>query len=240
MATDELDAVFPGAEMSTAELAPIMAGVTQDAPDIAPAVPFPPPGAELVTAFTVLGDPAGAGSKVSGVATRKDPVTGKRVPILRENGMPKTFTKDSSGGKGKTWRQEVAAAAFAARQRAGQTQAIREVPLVLEVTFFRPRNQGHHGTGRNAGVLKGSAPAAPFTRPDALKLARAVEDAITSSIWHDDSQIVDGRQRKVYGEPARAEVRVWRLPATVADVRAAAITVPDDVDDALQVALPIG
>ena len=44
-----------------------------------------------------------------------------------------------------------------------------------------------------------------------LKLARAVEDALTGIVWRDDAQIVDEQLSKVYGEPARVEVDVAEL-----------------------------
>jgi hypothetical protein len=45
-------------------------------------------------------------------------------------------------------------------------------------------------------------------RPDVLKLARAIEDAITGVIWVDDSQIIDEHLYKRWGDPARVEVTI--------------------------------
>jgi Holliday junction resolvase RusA-like endonuclease len=183
-------------------------------------VEWPPPGAELVVEMVVLGEPKPAGSKTSGVAYRRGP-DGKPEPV-RKNGKIVTFTKDSSGAPGKAWRQEVAEAVAQEMFDATLDLLAKGVPLVFEATFVRPRASGHYGSGRNAEKLRDGAPAWPTTRPDGLKLARGVEDAITSVLWHDDSQIVDGRQRKVFGSPERAEFRVWRLPVTVGDLRASA------------------
>lgn len=159
--------------------------------------------------FTVLGHPSPAGSKTSGVAYRKGP-DGKPVPVTK-NGKIVTFTKDSSGQAGKDWRQTVASTGFAARASSPFGDVELDGPLVVEMTFFRPRLASHFGTGRNAGVLKPSAPAAPDTRPDVLKLARAVEDALTSILWTDDARIVDERLRKVWGSPERVEIMVRPL-----------------------------
>lgn len=64
---------------------------------------------------------------------------------------------------------------------------LRSVAIHLAMTFSHPRPKSHFtGSGR----LKSSAPRHPISRPDVLKLARAVEDALTSVIWHDDAQIV--------------------------------------------------
>ena len=74
------------------------------------------------------------------------------------------------------------------------------VPLAVEFTFFMPRPKGHFRTGRNADVLRPSAPAFPCGKPDVLKLARGVEDAMTAIIYQDDSQIVSERLFKRYAE----------------------------------------
>ena len=54
-------------------------------------------------------------------------------------------------------------------------------------------------------------PPFPTARPDLLKLARAVEDAIQSVVYRNDSQIVDEVLHKRYGEPARVEVVLVEL-----------------------------
>lgn len=181
---------------------------------------WPPPAAEQVLEFTVLGEAKPAGSKTSGVAY-------KGGKPLTKNGKIVTFTKDSSGAPGKAWRQEVAAVARDAVMAQAIAEPLRGMPLALELVIYRPRPSAHYGSGRNAAVLKGSAPAAPITRPDVLKLARAIEDSLTSIAWHDDSQITDERLVKRYGSPARVEVRVWSLPATLGDLRQAASVVPE-------------
>jgi Holliday junction resolvase RusA-like endonuclease len=60
-------------------------------------------------------------------------------------------------------------------------------------------------------LLKGSAPEWPVARPDALKLARAAEDALTGIVWADDAQIVVERLGKVFGPREGCRVRVRRL-----------------------------
>src|SRR5207244_637695 len=83
-------------------------------------------------------------------------------------------------------------------------------PVVIHFTFYRQRPAAHYGTGRNSGTLKASAPVYPTTRPDALKLARGVEDALTGIVYRDDAQIVEERLFKRYGRPG-CEVKVWRV-----------------------------
>lgn len=145
--------------------------------------------------FFVEGHPQTAGSKAA-IANPKDPSR----PIVVESGDRRA--------KG-AWREDV---------REGARRAIVALdgewcldgPFAVEFTFHRRRPKGHYGSGRNAGLVKASAPLHPATRPDALKLSRAVEDALTAIVWHDDAAIVDERLRKVWGvrEGVAVEVRV--------------------------------
>jgi crossover junction endodeoxyribonuclease RusA len=87
--------------------------------------------------------------------------------------------------------------------------------IVLEVKFRLPRPKGHYGTGRNAGLLKPSAPFHPAGRPDLDKLLRSTFDALgEAGVWGDDSQVVTVRGQKVYAtdyEPTGATIRVMSL-----------------------------
>lgn len=139
-------------------------------------------------AFTVYGDPAPAGSK-----TRATSPDGSR-----------TWVRDSSK-RSYPWKAAVSAAAGEAMNGDG----LLDGPLFLSLTFFRTRPSSHFGTGRNAGVLKPSAPAHPTKKPDVLKLARAVEDAMTGIVYRDDAQIVVERLEKRFDSgPSRVEVFV--------------------------------
>jgi Holliday junction resolvase RusA-like endonuclease len=86
-------------------------------------------------------------------------------------------------------------------------------PVAIELAFRWPRPKGHFGTGRNAGVLKTSAPSWPAGPPDVDKLARAVLDALTGLVFADDAQVVDLGLRKRYadGEPPGVTVTVHDL-----------------------------
>lgn len=137
--------------------------------------------------FTVYGDAKPAGSKRAFV----NPRTGK--PIVT----------DDSGKAGKDWRRNVSAAAA----EVAPDELLRGA-LAVTFLFYRPRPKSHFRTGANAHLLRDSAPRDPITRPDVLKLARAVEDACTGIIWHDDSQIVSEHLYKAYGDSARTVVQV--------------------------------
>lgn len=151
-----------------------------------------PAGTAACVSFTAYGLPQPAGSK--------------RAFTHRHTG--RVMVVDAAKGS-RGWKQEVAAAARAAMT----TQAVDgggllpDGPLALHVQFFLPRPKGHIG----ARGLRPSAPDYPTTRPDATKLLRAVEDALTGIIWRDDAQVVVQTVSKHYGEPARCEVEITPL-----------------------------
>lgn len=77
----------------------------------------------------------------------------------------------------------------------------KDIPLRCDITFYLPRPAGHYGSGKNTGKLKVNAPTRPTGKPDRDNLDKAVCDAITAAcVWHDDSQVTDGRIRKRYNE----------------------------------------
>lgn len=114
----------------------------------------------------------------------------------------------------KPWRRMVADAAALHRPT-----ELLDGPLVADMVFTFARPKSHFGTGRNAHLLKATAPAAPAVAPDLSKLARSTEDALTGIIWRDDSRVVAyGRLAKVYAgsdDPDALEV-----PGAVIRVRA--------------------
>ena len=187
---------------------------------------WPPPLSKKVLEGRVDGEAKTAGSKNAGVIRSKDapnPHTGKPdgnlhpVPVPTRDGgtTAKTFVADSSGKPGKTWRSDIRDAVAAIYDVA--TQGVLDVPLVLEVVFFRPHNSGHYGANNN---LLPSAPAYPVARPDGTKLLRAFEDALTAVLWKDDSRIVSCRWDKRFvpiDQPPHVEFAVWELPAKVGD-----------------------
>ena len=133
--------------------------------------------------------------------------------VAKPGGSKRAFIRRKAGqvvgvgvadqSEGSDWRQRVA---FFARE------AFDGEPLdiLLEVSFrfVQVRPRGHFGTGRNAGVLKASAPPAPGTRPDGLKLARLAEDALTGIVWVDDSRIVRHVIEKAYGSGPGVRITV--------------------------------
>lgn len=141
--------------------------------------------------FTVYGRPQPAGSK----RAVRHPHTGQ------------TLVVDTNKAAG-PWKQQVAGAAIAALPDGGVLFEKAE-PVVLRVQFYLARPLGHYGTGRNNGRLKPSAPKFPAVMPDATKLLRGLEDALTGLVWRDDAQVVIQHVEKLYAlERARTEVIV--------------------------------
>lgn len=64
----------------------------------------------------------------------------------------------------------------AQRQYSGE---LWDCPIALKLTFVQLRPKGHM---RANGAVKESAPRHPIVKPDVLKLARGVEDALTGDV----------------------------------------------------------
>lgn len=118
--------------------------------------------------FRVFGLPKTAGSKKS-FATKHG----------------KVVTVDSSGKAGDNWRIQVQAAA-----QAVYDGPLLDGPLAASMCFYFHRPKSHYRTGKNAHLLKDSAPVYHTQKPDVIKLARAVEDALAGIVILDDKLIV--------------------------------------------------
>lgn len=92
-------------------------------------------------------------------------------------------------------------------------------PVKLVVTFAFPRPAAHYGTGRNAGVLKASAPKYKTSAPDLDKLQRAIGDALTAQVFRDDAQVASWQVRKIYDESAYADIEIIDLSGGSHDER---------------------
>jgi len=132
--------------------------------------------------FWVSGEPKTAGSKRAFI-----PKGWKRAIVVDDN------------PKSRDWKTDVSQAASAAYKG-----DLLMGPIELSLIFVRLRPAGHLA---KKGI-RASAPEFPITKPDALKLARAVEDALTGIIWRDDSQIVDEHLYKRYGAKPGVHVKV--------------------------------
>lgn len=135
--------------------------------------------------FFVPGVPKPAGSKKA----FRNPKTGKVVVV---------DACDAS----RDWKTTVSQYALAAR---GTKDIIRNQPIRLEIAFDMPRTRDHF---RSNGRVKDNAPTWHIKTPDATKLLRCVEDALTNVLWDDDSRVVYQVVTKAYGESPGAEISV--------------------------------
>lgn len=107
-----------------------------------------------------------------------------------------------AGKDNKEWRSMIGL--FAHQAMAGRPlipEAIR-----VEVVFQMPRPKSHYG---KAG-LKAKFLLIPHTsKPDATKLWRAAEDALTGVVWHDDSQITRQLIDKKYDEKPGMLIKIF-------------------------------
>lgn len=142
---------------------------------------------KTVVNFTVLGKPQPGGSK------RAVPVPGGMVRVIDAN------------KRVKPWRDSVA---HAAQEAMGEREPLTG-PLGLGLTFYVQRPVSHY-TKVSQRISRG-APRRPITRPDLTKFIRAVEDAMTSIVWRDDSQVVTQVCRKFYGSPERVEIVIQQV-----------------------------
>lgn len=129
--------------------------------------------------FKVVGTPAPQGSK--------------RAFTNKKTGRARVVEASS---KVKPWRADVRAAAEAAIE--GDPGELWEAPVSVSLKFYMPRPKSHYGSGRNAGVVKESAPLFPASIPDVDKLARAVLDALTGVVFADDKTVVRLSASKLY------------------------------------------
>jgi Holliday junction resolvase RusA-like endonuclease len=143
-----------------------------------------------VISFFVPGIPKPAGSK-------------RAFPIRRAGGgMGVRVTDDCA--KSKDWKTTVAWEA----RRSYEGPLLQE-QLSVRLRFVMPRPKGHFGKRG----LKPYAPLRPTTKPDVLKLARGVEDALTGVVWRDDSLIVVEYLEKLYGEAPGVHINIEELAA---------------------------
>lgn len=140
---------------------------------------------DTITVF-VAGTPAPQGSKHG-------------RPIYKGRGPNKVFTgkvaQVESSPHVKTWRGDIRDALLdPAGERVRVDSAVR-----VRLVFVMSRPKSHFRTGRNAHLLRESAPEYPTGKPDVDKLARALLDAIGSAgVWKDDAQVIDLHATKRY------------------------------------------
>jgi Holliday junction resolvase RusA-like endonuclease len=126
-------------------------------------------------------------------------VQGKPEPQAR----PRAFTNKAKNGKTFSkvvsptteWKETVKFHANKQRKKHGTFKKALKVSITF--TFMRPKS--HFGTGRNAGILKNSAPKWHTIRPDHENLSKAVLDAMVDvGLLSDDSIVCVCHVEKIY------------------------------------------
>lgn len=112
---------------------------------------------------------------------------------------------DAAGTKNKNWRASVQVFA----QQAGCTPL--DGPLSLTVMFCMPRPKAHFRTGKRMHELRDDAPFLHTNAPDATKLLRSTEDALTGIAWHDDAQVAIQNVTKVYTGKPGASITIEQI-----------------------------
>ncbi len=145
---------------------------------------------------------------------------GSKTPVRRKDGGI-ALRHDSKGTA--SWMAQVREAAAKAAEKqikgAPTFTVSLDDPAWLWLTFHRMRPRSHYGTGRNAGILKLSAPPYPATGRDLTKLLRAVEDSLQQvGVLSNDSRICVQVTEKRWTEGTRPGVRV-RLGALWQPIR---------------------
>ncbi|MCV7205291.1 RusA family crossover junction endodeoxyribonuclease [Mycolicibacterium peregrinum] len=116
-------------------------------------------------------------------------VPGKPAPQGSKRHVGRGILVESSKEVG-PWRERIALAAHNAMLETGLSHPIDKCALVVDLAFVMPRP---------AAAPKRSTPPA-IKRPDTDKLARAVLDALTHTVFTDDSAVIDLRARKRLAE----------------------------------------
>lgn len=117
----------------------------------------------------------------------------------------KVIITDDAGQKGEDWRGDVKT--FATKHFAEPFTG----PIRLTIRFVMKRIRAHYFTGKRSDVLRPSAPTLHVKKPDATKLLRSVEDALTGIAWVDDTQVCMQSVFKVYGLVPGAHITIEEL-----------------------------
>jgi Holliday junction resolvase RusA-like endonuclease len=138
--------------------------------------------------LNILGDPKPGGSKTAQALYGKD---GK--PRLTAAGRVITTIRDDAKGNA-DWKTTVRVQAH--DQYRGEPLT---GPLEVRVTFYKARPKGHYNT-KGRLTPKALVSPGPTVKPDATKLWRSTEDALTGVVWRDDSQIITQSQAKRWAD----------------------------------------
>jgi Holliday junction resolvase RusA-like endonuclease len=143
----------------------------------------------------VLGEPKGQPRTKTSIHRRSK--GGKLVRLK----FPVVYTPDTADN----WKRSIA---YEVLRVWNKEQFIGPLMLSCEFVFGRPK--AHYGIGKNAGVLKASAPSHHTSKPDMDNILKSLKDALTDvGLWRDDSLVC------VYGGIAKRYVNPGEIPHAV-------------------------
>jgi len=131
-----------------------------------------------------------------------EPKAQARHRHFQMKGVAHVQTYDPSKGKKGT---------FASILQESAPETPMEGSIWLDLIFYMPRPKGHYGSGKNANVLKASAPEWHTGKPDIDNLVKFVQDSLNKIYWRDDSIICQVSAKKLYSEKPRTEITIKSL-----------------------------
>ncbi|MEI6634754.1 MAG: RusA family crossover junction endodeoxyribonuclease [Chlamydiota bacterium] len=151
-----------------------------------------------ILCVTVLGEPKG--QPRTKTATHRRSKGGKLARLK----FPVIYTPDTADN----WKRSIA---YEVLRVWDKKQFTGPLSLTCEFVFGRPKT--HYGTGKNAGVLKASAPSQHTGTPDLDNILKAAKDAITDvGLWRNDSLVCQyGWMEKRYVNPGEVPHAVIRI-----------------------------
>jgi Holliday junction resolvase RusA-like endonuclease len=121
---------------------------------------------------------------------------GSKRAIPRKNGGPALMV--DANKKSGPWMDAVSFRARVAMESAPNGDVLIEGPLVMWATFYFKRPKAHF---KKSG-LRDDAPLYHSGTPDSDKLLRAIGDAMTGVVYHDDKQLAEVHVQKRYTDGA--------------------------------------
>ena len=160
----------------------------------------------------VPGVPVPGGSKTTKAITRG----GRFVMVPTKNGgqRPLTATFDDAKGNG-PWKAAVRS--YGKREIEAARGPLFLKPIAIIALFVMPRPDGHFS--KRGGLLPWAARAEHVVKPDATKLLRPVEDALSKVWWRDDTLIVRQVVAKKYIDSEHPECGAYVRVLPLAEFR---------------------
>jgi len=121
---------------------------------------------------------------------------------------PKAFSRGGHAavydpGTAEGWKSQIAIAV----KESGAVGLMLDMPLRVSIQAHFKRPKSHFRTGKNAHLVKDSAPGFNTSKPDFDNIGKAACDALTHlGVWKDDAQVVDGRVMKKFTDGAAVTI----------------------------------